>query len=409
MSTQPPGNLSVENMPQFVMLTFDDAVNDQNMGLYRELLDPGRRRNRATGCNIAATFFVSAGYTDYSFVHELHSVGSEIALHSITHRDNRTYWRTLDVEGWEDEFVGVRRLLRDYALIPEEDMVGARAPFIEIGGGDSHVMMQKNGILFDSSISVSYRQGPSKLPIYPYTLDYGLQTECEIKSCPGGVYKGLWTVPLNRFYRTAPYDDGSHVHSSCPLADGCCPNPITADDMFDYLRTNFESYYHHNRAPFPLFIHENWLWIPERRQGYLAFVDWLLTKDDVFLVTVAEVVQFMRNPKPLGEYAQSKCSKASEFSRCPEIHTCGYAGALIKENRYLIGCKPCPKTHPWLRSRAQEEAVDKLVVAVMVKKSIWDWREEYTFILGCVIVFALYFRSGPFVKWFCDWRREKVS
>ncbi|KAL1441057.1 hypothetical protein MTO96_008808 [Rhipicephalus appendiculatus] len=84
MSTQPPGDLNVSDMPQFVMLTFDDAVNERNMDFYRQLLDPGKRRNRANGCNMAATFFVSAGYTDFSLVHELHSVGSEIAIHSIT-------------------------------------------------------------------------------------------------------------------------------------------------------------------------------------------------------------------------------------------------------------------------------------------------------------------------------------
>ncbi|KAH9359943.1 hypothetical protein HPB48_005771 [Haemaphysalis longicornis] len=84
ISRQPPGNLSVLEMPQFVMLSFDDAINEDNVDFYRRLLAPGRRRNRASGCNVAATFFVSAGYTDYSFVHELHSVGSEIALHSIT-------------------------------------------------------------------------------------------------------------------------------------------------------------------------------------------------------------------------------------------------------------------------------------------------------------------------------------
>lgn len=72
-------------MPQFVMLTFDDAVNDINMDFYRELLAPGMRRNKAHGCNIAATFFVSADYLNYQHVYELYQAGSEIALHSITY------------------------------------------------------------------------------------------------------------------------------------------------------------------------------------------------------------------------------------------------------------------------------------------------------------------------------------
>ncbi|KAH7975911.1 hypothetical protein HPB52_006649 [Rhipicephalus sanguineus] len=156
MSTKPPGNLNVSDMPQFVMLTFDDAIREQNMEFYRKLLDPGRSRNRANGCNMAATFFVSAGYTDYSLVYEIHSVGSKIAIHSITsrHRDNLTYWRALDVAGWEAEFVGERDLLRDYALIPDEDVIGARAPYLESGNGSAYTMMRQNGFVYDSSLCI---------------------------------------------------------------------------------------------------------------------------------------------------------------------------------------------------------------------------------------------------------------
>ncbi|KAL1441060.1 hypothetical protein MTO96_008810 [Rhipicephalus appendiculatus] len=154
MGTKPPENLNVSDMPQFVMLTFDDAIDERNMAFYRQLLEPGRRRNRANGCNMAATFFVSAGHTDYSYVHELRSVGSEVAIHSITHRDNLTYWRTLDVAGWEAEFVGGRNLLRDYAMIPAEDMIGARAPYLESGNGSAYTMMRQNGFVYDSSICI---------------------------------------------------------------------------------------------------------------------------------------------------------------------------------------------------------------------------------------------------------------
>ncbi|XP_077552224.1 chitin deacetylase 7-like [Haemaphysalis longicornis] len=349
MSTQPPGNLSIVEMPQFVMLSFDDAVNEQNMGFYRHLLAPGRRRGRASGCNMAATFFVSAGYTDYSFVHELHSVGSEIALHSITHVYNLTYWRTLDSTGWEAEFVAERRILRNYALIPEEDMVGARAPFLEVGSGGSHVMMHNNGFLYDSSVPVNLTQKPNKLSVYPYTLDYGFQTDCYIWPYPKGVYEGLWTVPLNNFYRTALDDSGSRIHSECAMADACYPQPTTASDTFDFLRSNFELHYNYNKAPFPVFIHETWLHHADRQRGFMTFIDWLLAKDDVYLVSIAEVVHFMRNPKPLGEYSQSRCSKATEFHRCPMIYSCRFPDAQIEEARLLRGCKQCPEEYPWLR------------------------------------------------------------
>ncbi|XP_054924746.1 chitin deacetylase 1-like [Dermacentor andersoni] len=359
LGTRPPANLSASSMPQFVMLTFDDAVNEQNMDFYRQLLGPGRRRNRANGCNLAATFFVSAKHTDFSFVHELHSVGSEIAIHSITesntfsrymghirrHRNNVSYWRTLDVAGWEAEFVGDRDLLRDYALIPERDMVGARAPHLEPGNGEAYRMMRQNGFVYDSSVSIDYINKTDKLPVFPYTLDYGLAMECSVPSCPRGSYPGLWLVPLDHFYRSTLRGDRSRaLGSSCAMPDSCTPQPTTEDDTLDYLRSNFERYYHTNRAPFPVFIHETWLWNPGRRQGYLSFVDWLLTMDDVFVVTVTEVVRFMRDPKPLGQYAQTGCSMASEFRRCPQVHSCSFPEAPIPETRQLVGCKPCPES-----------------------------------------------------------------
>ncbi|KAH7974488.1 hypothetical protein HPB49_015904 [Dermacentor silvarum] len=375
--TRPPANLSASSMPQFVMLTFDDAVNDQNMDFYRQLLGPGRRRNRANGCNLAITLFVSAGYTDFSFVHELHSVGSEIAIHSITHLDNRSHWRTLDVAGWEAEFVGDRELLRDYALIPERDMVGARAPFLEVGNGEAYDMMQKNGFVYDSSVEIDYMNEPDKLPFFPYTLDYGLGIECMVPSCPNGIHRGLWLVPLNYLYGTTLRGDGSRaLGSSCPMPDMCIPQPTTEEDTLDFLRSNFERYYHTNRAPFPVFTHETWLWNPGRRQGFLAFVDWLLTMDDVFIVTVDEVVRFMRDPKPLGEYVQTSCSRASEFRRCPQVYSCSFPRAPISKTRKLIGCRRCPGSYPWLRDVVRTANDDARVA----------WKQYFD--AGCVLLFC---------------------
>lgn len=381
ISTQPPGNLNASVMPQFVMLTFDDAINEGNMAFYRQLLDPGKRRNRANGCNMAATFFVSAGYTDYSLVHELHSVGSEIAIHSITHRNNLTYWRTLDVAGWKGEFVGDRDLLRDYAAISEKDMIGARAPFLEIGNGEAYDMLLQNGFVYDSSICIDYMNKTDKLPFFPYTLDYGLGVDCTVPSCPNRGHRGLWLVPLNSYYMTtASAGDGSRtIVSSCAMPDTCSPKPTTDAETLDFLRSNFERYYHSNRAPFPVFIHETWLWTPGRRQGYLSFVDWLLTLDDVFIVSVAEVVRFMKDPKPIGEYVQVDCSKASEFKRCPEVHTCSFPDSPIKEARHLVGCRPCPQRYPWLRD----------VVRTVKHDVSYEVAEKQNFCAGCVILICL--------------------
>ena len=86
--------------PQMVLITFDDAINDENWELYQEkLFPPGR--NNPNGCPIHATFFVSHEYTNYAMVHKLTNQGHEIAVHSITHRTPEAWWdKNATIEDW---------------------------------------------------------------------------------------------------------------------------------------------------------------------------------------------------------------------------------------------------------------------------------------------------------------------
>lgn len=78
-----PGDLPSKDVPQMITITFDDAINNNNIGLYKEIFS-GKRKN-PNGCDIKATFFVSHKYTNYSAVQEMHRKGHEIAVHSISY------------------------------------------------------------------------------------------------------------------------------------------------------------------------------------------------------------------------------------------------------------------------------------------------------------------------------------
>lgn len=58
-----PGGLPAKDIPQIVLLTFDDAVNDLNWEIYQEIFDTGRKN--PNGCPLLATFYVSHEWTDY--------------------------------------------------------------------------------------------------------------------------------------------------------------------------------------------------------------------------------------------------------------------------------------------------------------------------------------------------------
>jgi len=48
-----PGDLPAKDVPQMITITFDDAINNNNIDLYREMFN-GKRRN-PNGCDIKAT------------------------------------------------------------------------------------------------------------------------------------------------------------------------------------------------------------------------------------------------------------------------------------------------------------------------------------------------------------------
>lgn len=79
---QSAGDLTRRDTPQLVLLTFDDAVNDLNKELYSDLFETGHKN--PNGCPIAATFYVSHEWTDYSQVQNLYADGHEIASHTIS-------------------------------------------------------------------------------------------------------------------------------------------------------------------------------------------------------------------------------------------------------------------------------------------------------------------------------------
>jgi hypothetical protein len=80
-STLLDDKIPIEKTPQLVMLTFDDAVTALNYEYIQQALSG---LTNPDGCPVAATFYVSHEYTDYSKVHNLWAEGHEIALHSIS-------------------------------------------------------------------------------------------------------------------------------------------------------------------------------------------------------------------------------------------------------------------------------------------------------------------------------------
>jgi hypothetical protein len=78
-----PGGLSVADTPQFVTLTWDDAIQIRMLADLEAISTKFTNKN---GCPIPFTYFVSMNYTDFHSVqHVANQFGAEIAAHTINH------------------------------------------------------------------------------------------------------------------------------------------------------------------------------------------------------------------------------------------------------------------------------------------------------------------------------------
>uniref|UniRef100_V5GJZ0 Putative peritrophic membrane chitin binding protein n=1 Tax=Ixodes ricinus TaxID=34613 RepID=V5GJZ0_IXORI len=200
----PPGGLKVKDTPQLVMLTFNHTIHRGNMPFFYKLLSGADRRNKATGCDVLVTFFVSAD-VDYQLANELYFVGHEIALHTISNRDDPDFWRSLSPEQWGRELADQRKMLKAFGNIAEGDVKGFRGPFLNTGGDKGFKALESNKVEYDNSLVHLRRRGEDR-PLYPYTLDHGFKMPCVVEPCPQDRYPGLWVFPVNVYLKSKVVD-----------------------------------------------------------------------------------------------------------------------------------------------------------------------------------------------------------
>merc|ERR1711887_425616 len=285
----------LEDRPQIVYLTFDDAFTAVAEEDFYRVLFNGTYKN-PNNCSIRATHFITQSYTDYELVNRYWHKGHEIAAHSITHRNDISYWQKLDVEGWKDEMVGVRKMIAQFATIDPCEITGNRAPFLQGGGDAMFQMLQENNFDYDCTWPTrKFGYIDAEAGLYPYTLDFASTQDCPIEPCPKCSYPGLWVQPMIDLE-----DDwiGSNPQlpnngNVCSMLDGCVimNQPETAETVYDMLMKNFKRVYEGetdeygdfqpgNKAPWGLYMHAAWFFgespgCGSRRQGPRPRHGWL--------------------------------------------------------------------------------------------------------------------------------------
>lgn len=289
-STSAPLQVPSALIPQIVLLTFDDSVTTAALARVKRVLSG---RANPNGQPIKATFFVSLDSTyDPASIRQLYDAGCEIAVHTMSHETGESTGLTR----WRQEIAGCRFTLSRLCAIPESEIVGFRAPFLQPNDAAFRVLAER-GFRYDSSFPEGL-SGLSTSPanmVWPYTLDHGLAQAAPPARAPAAGYPGLFEIPL-----WGQFTNGAVVTVMDP------PESLSTNEVTALWQANFLARYQGNRAPYGLFLHNTssgqWLSNPAQAEARIAalgaFIDWALAQPDTWFLTCRDLTEYMCAPVP---------------------------------------------------------------------------------------------------------------
>jgi peptidoglycan/xylan/chitin deacetylase (PgdA/CDA1 family) len=341
-------NTNYSALPQIVVLSFDDAITRPMYDEFYAILFANKFN--PNGCPIRATFFLMHDNTDYTVVHELWRNGFEIASHSMTHKVPTESWASLTLDEYANEMRGLKESTAKFATINANDIVGVRAPFLQMNGDTYGQMMVQEGFQWDASRPTRIRMYDG---LWPYTYNYVYQEnvflDCPIPPCINNTFPGIWQVPINDLNDTRG--------DECAMLDQCSGRPENYDEAMDLLWKNFRIRYEGNRAPYNLFTHASWFTGEELAHNFAALNDWLdevLLLEDVYVITISNMIDFVRFPVTIDEAATDPTFTCDDYYPTPPADACSvsapngctYCDANQNQKFLMRICGRCPPCHP---------------------------------------------------------------
>ncbi|CAG0888094.1 unnamed protein product [Cyprideis torosa] len=350
------------DLPQIVLLSFDDAIREDLFLNYYSKLFNGTFKN-PNGCPISGTFFVSHEYTDYVRVHQLREWNCEIASHSFSHQPPANLWAQLDYDEFRMEMSEVRQTFARFGQIEEDLIIGARSPFLQTSGNDYYQMLLDEGFVYDCSrptrrFIYNDTVPGSKWGLWPFTYDYdysynGTESflDCQIEPCPSNrTFPGLWQVPMVDLVDLGGIE--------CAMLDQCDNRPPNFQEAMALLEENFNRRYTSNKGPVGLYTHASWFegdWT-HNFDALLQFVQDILAlpDQDVFIISVSQFITYLKDPQLLsivssGSSYPEWCPATPNLPTCnPPQNPCRYEFSSPPFERFMNSCVDCPPNYPWV-------------------------------------------------------------
>lgn len=400
-SISPPGGLLPSQIPQIVLIAFDDSVASASCARAQAVLTNHINPN---GKPIKATFFVSLdGKTDYALIQNLYAAGNEIAVHTMSHTtDTNT---STDV--WRKELVGCRKAISELAQIPRDEIVGFRAPYL-LPNDNAFQVLQERGFLYDSSFPEdASRLSPSNSAmIWPYTLHNGLVQNASSNRIPvSPYYTNIFEIPLWCLFSPSQ----TVVTAMDP------PPEFTSNEVAALWKTNFLAHYEGNRAPFGLDLHgvssNQWLSSPVdgdwRRATVNEFIEWALTFSNVYFITYRDMLNFQQAPVTIDQAPTSTpfltpirtawtnpqpCSYPNWSTRV--CGSCPTAWPTVSNVFYHLTPLPGGSASFLIRSQDVSYTYAQFTISNNTSETVYDWSFGFTLSTGTVS--ALY--DGPYTQ-----------
>lgn len=354
-SQNPPGGLSVENVPLFVVIGADDCGDDETVRWLVDFLEKKKNPGKANKATFDQTSPKMAFYVNGKYAKDAgaswkyaYTKGHEIGNHTVTHFLDEK-WQPLDARKYDAD-VWYKEMIQNDSIIIKtigmklSEIVGFRVPRLEYNR-EAYLSMKKRGFLYDCSIEEGGQPGQDGTNFYwPYTLDNGSEIDSLQASWSAGEddwgYKkigkipGLWQIPVYNYI--VPHDSLADKYNfkkglRSRIKKGIDYFNDTTGNLtgFDYnvfapydwagaqmnsegylatLKYSFDQHKKGNRAPFALGMHPDFYTKASdeyygKEDDYMArrkvvedFITYALTFKEVRFVTGAQLIEWMKNP-----------------------------------------------------------------------------------------------------------------
>ncbi len=332
-SQAPPAGLAPERVPLFVGLGFDDNAHpglpgSGTRGGMSWATDLFGARTNADGTPALASFYLTSEYATpegspyptlvqrawFDALQRGHELGDHTHAHPHGAELSETEW-TVEIQRCLDVLAGFGA---------GAGVQGFRAPFLEYNDA-TFTAIARLGFRYDCSIEDGYQEDHDGTNFHwPYTLDRGSPGNQGVRSHPG-----LWELPVHPVIvppdqACARYGVAPGLRARLAATQGYfdpANGKITGADYnlwveFRMTKAEFVATLCHtldlrlagNRAPMMLVGHADIYsdqehsvpnaTLAERQEAVQEFVDHALARPEVRVVSLAQILEWVRNPQP---------------------------------------------------------------------------------------------------------------